>query len=180
MPASKWNENNQANPPFTNMKSRFQKFTLLAHIACSVGWFGAIIPYLALVIAGLTSHNAERMRALYLSMEIIGWYVIVPFSVAALLSGLLQSLSSQWGLFKHWWIVAKFVLTIFAVLVLLRHMGGVSRIANESSQSKESFRHEFVHATAGLLVLLMAMTLAQFKPWGTTSYGRRKLKAGGI
>jgi hypothetical protein len=36
-----------------NMTPRFQKFTLLAHITFSVGWFGAVVPYLALAIAGL-------------------------------------------------------------------------------------------------------------------------------
>src|SRR5882724_5221535 len=98
-----------------NMTPRLQKFTLLAHITFSVGWFGAIIPYLALAIAALTSHDEQFVRATYLSMEFIGWFVIVPFSLAALLSGLIQSLGTHWGLFRHWWILAKLVLTIFAV-----------------------------------------------------------------
>jgi len=56
-----------------NMTPRFQKFALLTHITFSVGWFGAVVPYLALVIAGLTSCNTQVVRAACLSMELIGW-----------------------------------------------------------------------------------------------------------
>jgi hypothetical protein len=158
-----------------NMTLRFQKFALLTHITFSVGWFGAVVPYLALVIAGLTSHDAQVVRAACLSMELIGWYVIVPFSFATLLSGLVQSLGTQWGLFRHWWIITKFLLTIFAILVLLRHMQDVSHMAKETMLSRVDFRPDFIHATVGLLVLLAAMTLSVFKPWGMTPYGRRRV-----
>ncbi len=90
------------------MTTQLRKVALLAHITFSIGWFGAVVPYIALVIAGLTSHNVRLVRAVYLSMELIGWYVIVPFSFAALLSGLIQSLGTQWGLFRHWWVLTKF------------------------------------------------------------------------
>ena len=70
---------------------------LFAHITFSVGWFGAVVPYLALTIAGLASHDVQVVRAAYLSMDLIGWYVIVPFSLAALLTGLVQSLGTEWG-----------------------------------------------------------------------------------
>lgn len=157
-----------------NMTPRFQKFVLLTHIIFSVGWFGAVIPYLALVIAGLTTRDTQVMRAVCLSMDLIGWYVLVPLSFGALLSGLAMSLGSQWGLFRHWWILAKFVLTIFAVFVLLRHMQDVSRMAKEIMLSRGDFRPDLIHATGGLLVLLAAMTLSIFKPWGMTPYGQRR------
>ncbi|MGH7931483.1 MAG: hypothetical protein ACREQV_27260, partial [Candidatus Binatia bacterium] len=75
--------------------------------------------YLALAIAGLISRDAPVVRAAYLSLELIGWFVIVPFSLAALLIGLVQSLGTQWGLFRHYWILVKFLLTAAATMVLL-------------------------------------------------------------
>jgi hypothetical protein len=68
------------------------------HVVFSVGWLGSVVPYLALAIAGLTSQDFQTQRAAYLSMQFIGWYVIVPLSIAALASGLVQALSTQWGL----------------------------------------------------------------------------------
>ena len=163
------------------MTPRFNKFALTAHIIFSVGWLGAIVVYLALAIAGLTVHDAQMVRAAYLSMELIGWYVMVPFSLAALLTGLVQSLGTPWGLFRHYWILLKFLLTTGATIVLLRHMQAVSRMAGvaaETTLSSADFRalriQLLVHAAGGLLVLLAATTLSVYKPWGMTPYGRRK------
>jgi hypothetical protein len=64
------------------MTPGLRKFAHIMHITFSVGWFGAVVPYLALAIAGLTSHDPQMVRAAYLSMEWIGWFVIVPFSLA--------------------------------------------------------------------------------------------------
>ena len=121
------------------------------------------------------------VRAAYLSMELIGWFVIVPFSLATLLIGLAQSLGTQWGLFRHYWILVKFLLTTTATIVLLRHLPAVSRmsgVAAETTLSSGDFRalriQLVVHAAGGLLVLLAATTLSVYKPWGMTPYGRRK------
>jgi len=159
-----------------------RKLALTAHITFSVGWLGAVVAYLALAVAGLTSHDAQTVRAAYLSMELIGWFVIVSFSLAALLTGLVQSLGTQWGLFRHYWVLVKFLLTTAATIVLLRHMQAVSRmsgVAAETILSSADFRalriQLVVHAGGGLLVLLAATTLSVYKPWGMTEYGRRKV-----
>ncbi|HEU4340776.1 MAG TPA: hypothetical protein VFU31_04335 [Candidatus Binatia bacterium] len=164
------------------MTPRLRKFALTAHITFSVGWLGAVVAYLALAIAGLTSHDVSMVRAAYLSMELIGWFIIVPFGLAALLTGLVQSLGTHWGLFRHYWILMKFLLTTGATIVLLRHMEAVSRmsdVAAETALPGADFRalriQLVVHAAGGLLVLLAATTLSVYKPWGMTPYGRRTL-----
>ena len=156
---------------------RFRKLTLLAHIAFSIGWFGAVIPYIALTITGLVSRDAQPVRTAYLALNLIGWFAIVPLSFAALFSGLIQSLGTQWGLFRHWWIVAKLVLTVFAIVILITHMRDVSRAAlgaKDILPFNPHFRPELVHSIGGLLVLLAAMVLSVFKPWGLTPYGERQ------
>jgi hypothetical protein len=163
------------------MTPRLRKFALTAHVTFSVGWLGAVVAYLALAIAGLSTHDVSMLRAAYLSMEWIGWFVIVPLSFAALLTGLVQSLGTQWGLFRHYWILVKFLLTAAATVVLLGHMPAVSRMAAKAAETT-LFSADFralqiqlvVHAGGGLLVLLAATILSVYKPWGMTSYGRRK------
>src|ERR671915_105942 len=115
------------------MTPRLRKFVLTAHITFSVGWLGAVVAYLALAIAALTSRDIQMVRAAYLSMELIGWFIIVPFSLAALLTGLVQSLGTQWGLFRHYWILVKFLLTVTATIVLLLHMPTIGRVARMAS-----------------------------------------------
>lgn len=163
------------------MTPRVRKFALTAHVTVSVGWLGAVVAYLALAIAGLTYPEAPRVRAAYLSMELIGWFVVVPCGLAALLTGLVQSLGTEWGLFRHSWVPAKFLLTAGAVTVLLMHIPAVSRmagIAAETTLSRADYGGPrvqlIVHAGAGLLVLLAITALSIYKPWGMTRYGRRK------
>ena len=153
------------------MNPTLRKSALTAHIILSVGWLGAVVAYLALAIVGLTSPGAQMVRAAYLSMEFIGWYVIVPFSLATLVAGLVESMGTQWGLFRHWWVLAKFLLTTGAVIVLLHHMETVSRmsgLASEIAFSATDLRalriQLVVHAAGGLLVLVAAAVLSVYKP----------------
>jgi hypothetical protein len=160
-----------------NIAHRFRKLALLAHIAFSVGWFGAVITYIALTITGLVSRDPQTVRTVYLALDSIGWFVIVPLSIAALFTGLVQSFGTQWGLVRYWWIVAKLVLTVFAIVILIEHMQDVSRAAHATKDIlsfNQHFRPELVHSIGGVLVVLAAMALSVFKPWGLTPYGQRQ------
>jgi len=55
------------------MTPSVRKFSLTAHVASSVGWLGAVAGFLALAVAGLTSHDAQMVCAAYLAMELITW-----------------------------------------------------------------------------------------------------------
>jgi hypothetical protein len=163
------------------MTTGLRKFALTAHVTSSVGLLGSIAAFLALAIAGLTSQNEQMVRAAYLGMELIARFVIVPLAFASLLTGLVQSLGTPWGLFRHYWIVIKLLLTVFAVVVLLVKMeliGYAARLAAETTLSRADVRAAgiqlVVHAAGGLLVLLVPAALSAYKPPGMTRYGRRE------
>jgi hypothetical protein len=165
----------------TTMTPRLRKFALTAHVTSSVGWFGAVASFLVLALAGLNSQNAEMVRATYLAMELVGWFVIVPLSLASLPTGLVMSLGTEWGLFRHYWVLAKLFITIVATILLLVHMqpvGHLARVVAETTLASgelAGLRIQLVaDAVAALLVLLVATTLSVYKPKGMTAYGRRK------
>lgn len=153
-------------------------FALTAHVTSSVGWLGAVIAYLALAVAALTSQDTQTVRATWLAMELTGWFVIVPLSLASLLTGLIQSLGTTWGLFRHYWVLFKLLLTVLATIVLLLHMPTVSFLASVAAEADGAtlggLRGELLHAGGGLLVLLVTTTLSVYKPRGMTPYGWRK------
>lgn len=164
------------------MTPRLRKVAFLAHVLFSLGWMGAVVAYLALAMSGLRTQDPAMARSAYLSMERIGWCVIVPFSLAALLSGLVQSLGTEWGVFRHYWIAAKFLMTSVSSGILLVHMRAVGQMAGFARRavlSTEDFGDLrlslTVHAAGGLLVLLALMALSVYKPWGLTPYGRGRL-----
>jgi hypothetical protein len=158
-----------------------RKFIRTAHVTFTVGWLGAVASFLALSIIGLTSPEAQMVRAAYLAMEPITLYVIVPLSFAPLLlTGPLLSLGTPWGLFRHYWIIAKLLINILSAAVLLVHLQPISRlsfIAAEGtlSSADRGLQIQMVAASsAALVALLVATGLAVYKPRGMTPYGWRK------
>ena len=164
------------------MTPGLRRFALTTHVTASVGWLGAVGGFLALSIVGLTSQDAQTVRAAYLAMESTGWYVLVPLSLASLATGLLQSLVTPWGLLRHYWVLAKLVINVFATVVLLMYMqtlgylAGVAAATPVSDGDLSGLRSPspVLHAGAALLLLLVATTLSVYKPRGMTRYGRRK------
>jgi hypothetical protein len=162
------------------MRPPVRKLVLTAHVTFSVGWFGAVAAFLALAIGGLVSHDAEVVRANYLAMAVIGWFVIVPFGVGSLLVGVIQSLGTEWGLSRHYWVLVKLVLTIAALTLLLVHMRLVSHVssiaaaAGLSAGDLRGLRIQLVGDASGALVVLLVNTvLSIYKPRGMTRRGRR-------
>ncbi len=158
-----------------------RKFALTAHVTSSVGLLGSIAAFLALAVAGLTGQDAQMVRAAYLAMELIARFVIVPLAFASLLTGLIQSLGTPWGLLRHYWVVVKLLLTVFATVVLLVKMeliGYAARLAAETTLSRADLRAAgvqlVVHAAGGLMVLLVPAVFSVCKPPGVTRYGRRE------
>jgi hypothetical protein len=164
------------------MTPRIRKFALTAHVASSVGWLGAVAGFLALAVAGVTSQEAQTVRAAYLTMELIGWFVLVPFALASLLSGLVQSLGTTWGLVRHYWVLAKLLINIFATSVLLLYMQTLGSLQDAAAETTlpggdlDTLRSPsaVLHAGAALVLLIVATTLAVYKPRGLTPYGQRK------
>lgn len=158
---------------------RLRKLTLLAHVASSVGWLGAIAVFLALAIVGLTSEDAETVRGVYLVMEPAAWYVLIPLAIASLLTGFLQSLTTAWGLLRHYWVVFKLLINLVATIILLVYtqtLESVARVAADPSADLTTVRSvsPLLHAALALVLLLVATTLAVYKPRGLTWYGQRK------
>jgi len=162
------------------MTPALRKLALTAHVVSSVGWLGAVAAYLALAIAALSSAQPQIVRAAYLAMEPIAWAALIPLALASLLTGVVQALGTKWGLLRHWWVVMKLALTVFATFILLLHtpttVGPLARLAEANRADPGALPGEVLHARGGLLVLLAAAVLAIYKPPGMTQYGRRKLE----
>jgi hypothetical protein len=155
-----------------------RKLALTAHLSFSVGWIGAVVAYLALGVSAVTSRDDQTIRAAWIAMELTGWFVIVPSALAALLSGLVMSLITPWGLFRHYWVLFALVLTVIATVILLLHMPTVSSLADVARQADGAALRrlggDLLHPGVGLVLLLAIMALNVYKPRGLTRYGWRK------
>lgn len=160
------------------MPPRVRKLALAVHLTVSIGWIGAVVVYLALALTAVSGGDALTVRGAWIAMEVAGWYVIVPLALASLLTGLVMALGTKWGLFRYYWVLLAFVLTTFAVVILLLHMPTVSSMADVARQADgdglERLGGDLLHPALGLLVLLAVQVLNIFKPPGLTRYGWRR------
>jgi len=163
------------------MPSRIRRVALTAHITSTLSWLGAIAGFLALAIAGLRSNDVQLVRSTYLGMELIGWYVLVPLCVASLVTGLVMSLGTTWGLFRHYWVLIKFVITVVSAVILFMYTQTLEQLgdlARSSTLSIEALRNgsPVLHASAAIVALLVNTVLSVYKPRGMTDYGRSKVE----
>jgi hypothetical protein len=157
-----------------------RRLVLTAHITTSVGWLGAVVAYLALDIIATVSQDMSAVRAAYFAMNVIIVYVIVPLALASVLIGIANALSAPWGLFRHYWVVVKFLLTLFATTILLLEVQTVRYLAEMAATSADprELPGSLPHSIGGLVVLLSVTVLSIYKPRGMTRYGWRKQQEG--
>lgn len=155
-----------------------RKLVLTVHVVTSVGLLGAIAAFLALAVLGVAAPDEQTLRGVYPAMALIARAVILPLAVAALVIGLVQALSTPWGLFRHYWVLLKLLLTSFAIairLIKMRMIGDAARLASDITVSRADLSSLGVqllaHAAGGLAVLLVPAVLSVYKPPGLTPYG---------
>lgn len=161
--------------------SRLRKATLTAHVVTSVGWLGAVAVVLVLALVGMTSDDAPTIRGVFLAMDLTGWLVLVPLALGSLLTGVVQALTTRWGLLRHYWVLAKLLMNVAAFGVLLLYMrvlGALAQIAAKPRWSGDDLLllgspTVVVHGVAALLLLVAATVLSVYKPRGLTRRGLR-------
>ena len=161
------------------MPPRLRRLALTAHVTCSIGWLGAVVVFLALAVIGLTSPHAPTVRGAYLVMEPAAWSVLLPLACASLLTGLVQSLGTGWGLARHYWVLAKLLINVVTTLVLLLYLptfAAMAAVAGAPGSDLAAVRNPspVIHAGAALVLLLIAAALSVYKPRGLTRYGWRR------
>lgn len=142
---------------------------------------GAVAGFLALAIDGMRSPDTVTIQAAYIAMDRLTTAVIVPLCWATLATGLLQSLGTAWGLFRHYWVIAKLLITLLSTAILVLHTQPIAMLGDLARRTPASLAEhgglqKRLAADAGvaLVALLLATILAVYKPKGVTPYGWRK------
>ncbi|MEW2087334.1 DUF2269 domain-containing protein [Streptomyces sp. NPDC005283] len=158
-----------------------RKLTLAIHVVTSVGWVGLSLAMAVLAVMGCTTDDAAIAKGVYYAMYVFDDTCVTVFSITAAITGILLSCGTKWGLLLHWWIVVKWVITlfmtIFAWFVIHPVVTTASRntaVAGNEPPDPGSSADFLVWSVPGLFVLLtVAAVVSVYKPWGRTSRGRR-------
>jgi hypothetical protein len=157
-----------------------RKLAMTLHVIASVGWVGAVAVFLTLAVIGLVSPDIGHARASYDAMDLAYGSVVIPLGLASLVTGIISSLGTEWGLFRYYWVVVKLVLTVPAVALMLAHAQLVGYMARAAAATAFSITalsglriQLLAYACGALLVLAVATALSIYKPRGKTPYWAR-------
>lgn len=169
------------------MPPRVRKLVLTLHIALSVSWLGVEATQVVLGLTAVATGDAERLKATYVVMQLVGTRIVPVAALGSLLTGLLLGLGTAWGVFRHYWVTAKLVINVMVILagheVFRFWLNQQARVVLSTpldtltTADVGSVRLRLLAGLSTALVLLAtAAVLSVYKPWGRTGIGRRDLR----
>ena len=98
------------------VRRRGRQWLLFAHVVLSIGWLGAGAANVVLALTAARTTDSEIQRACYRLIHVLDSALVIPLAFGALASGLLISLATKWGLWRYWWVIVKFALTVLVIV----------------------------------------------------------------
>lgn len=150
------------------MQKRARTLVVWLHVVTSVGWLSQAVALLALLLHGMRTGDVSAFRM----ARVLDHQVLAFMGAASAFTGMMLSATTPWGYFRHWWVLAKFVITVGQLYV------GVFILSDNLQAAAEG------HVTRWLVVGTACMIgafsfqawLSVAKPWGRTPWADPKVK----
>ncbi|MFE1956119.1 DUF2269 family protein [Streptomyces sp. NPDC059524] len=167
------------------LSRRARKLTLAVHVVTSVGWVGLSLGMVVLAVMGWTTDDPAVAKGVYKAMYVFDDTAVTVFSVFAALSGILLSWGTAWGFMLHFWIIVKWVITLFMtvfawfVIHPIVTQAAKNTADSAGSSSGPGWPGDFLlwSVPALFALLTVAAVVSVYKPWGRTKRGRAKSPA---
>lgn len=104
-----------AAPRRRKLSARWRKTVLLVHVILSMGWLGMSATTLVMSVVALSETQPTLLRAVFEFEEQLSVVLGRPMAIGTLVTGLVLSFGTKWGLFRYYWVLVKFVLLIAMV-----------------------------------------------------------------
>jgi len=149
----------------------------IVHLLAVSCWIGGAMALTVLNICQPQARSQEMLYGMNHAAHIIDiWIIVIPGAIGCLLTGLIYGLFTNWGFFKHRWMLWKWILTILAVIsgtfmlgVWEGDMLEMSGKTHDNSLTDTNYlwikgKHVLLSAVQ-VAVLIFMVYLSVFKPW---------------
>jgi hypothetical protein len=146
---------------------------------------GATMAMVVLSVTGLLTDDVALREHAYAFMHIFDLSIVIPLVLLSLISGVVVSFGTHWGLIRHWWVLTKLALALGIVgFAGAKENFWVRDLAARAAARPEvdlSPVNGYLAACmiAFSLLLWAATALSIYKPWGRTPWGKKKAQARG-
>ena len=149
---------------------------LVVHVATAACWLGLTLGLLALAITANVTGSAPMIEAAARSMKVFTDWLVLPTALLTLLSGLLLSLGTKWGLARHLWVYIKFWLTLITITASVFALRPGVNDAVETVSSGGTLPDPtglMMGPIVSFSAYVFMTVISVLKPWGLTRRGRR-------
>ena len=167
------------------MTRKMRRFVLLAHILSAVSWIGVDLVMGVLSFRGLSTDDPQTLATAYGGLAMFCVPLLLTLGLLTLTTGVVLGLGTRFGLVRHWWVVAKLVITVvLCVLVLVALQPTLADAAAQTAVVDGTLPARLTDVRRNMIfpplvstsALLFASWLSVYKPWGVTRRGRRFLR----
>jgi hypothetical protein len=170
----------QCRPRFPRLSPRARRIWLTLHVGFSVGWLGVALTMTALAVIGRAAPSYPMRHGAYELLHVIDLAVAIPSMALSILTGLVVSLGTKWGLIRYRWVLTKFAISVSIPLIAGTVENALAddlarRTADPAGQPAATGIALVACLGAFTAALWVATILSIVKPWGRTRWGQRAL-----
>ncbi|MBT2292817.1 hypothetical protein J7E73_27545 [Paenibacillus albidus] len=167
------------------LSQKKKQILVAVHVISVASWIGGTLGMLLLGVYLKSAANGEQLAYTLSSMEVIDENLLKYPALLTLLTGILLSVWTQWGLVKHYWVAVKLILTVTTIMIGILFLDnwtasladiiedmGFATLQNQTFQT--TWSSIIVTASFNLLCLFFMVFITYLKPFGKIKNSRAK------
>ena len=156
---------------------RVRQIWTILHVVSSVGWLGVELAALALCLTGMATDDPATLRAVFTAASVLADTMLLPASILVVLTGLVLSLGTKWGLARYYWVFVKLIIGLLLFVASTFTLNdGLQTAADLTAEGQPLSGGDGVSLAGMMAVIgllgLTAAVLSIIKPWGRINWRR--------
>lgn len=156
---------------------KHKNWLLSAHVVCAALWTGTVLSISLVAWQNRHTPNGDELYALNLVISWLDVFIVIPSAIASVITATFLCWLTNYGFFKFYWVIAKWVLTtaliIFGTFWLYPWSEAATSISNTIGE--QAFANPlYLFDTKGVLIggaiqalcLFVIIGISVIKPWG--------------
>ncbi|MFF7895455.1 DUF2269 domain-containing protein [Streptomyces sp. NPDC007907] len=168
-------QKSQPGPP-RRLGRAARRAVLVVHVTASACWLGLTLGLLALGTTAATTGSDVTVAASVRAMQLFADWLLLPVALLTLLSGLVLSLGTVWGLARYRWVYTKFWLTLAtttATVFALRPAVHAAVASVAAGGPLPDAGDVLFGPVVSLSAYVFMTAISVLKPWGRTRRGKQ-------
>jgi hypothetical protein len=158
------------------LRARGQKILKIIHIVMVGLWIGGTLALILMMLFLGPGQSGGELLGYDLARKFVDDFIIIPGIMGCLFSGLLISLFTTWGFFKHRWVSVKWILTVACIIFGTFYLGPringqplITTLQGASASTDPIYMAaRFQNLVGGgfqLLAIIFMIVISVVKPW---------------